>query len=74
MENAPYIVLFWSFFIVIFVIMIASIFISIILMKKSKKQSVPQMKLFGRIFFGIGIICAIPIFLVVGYIMYLHLG
>ena len=74
MEDAPYIVLFWYFLIVIFVIMIVSIFLSIIIMKKSKKQSAPKIKLFGRICFGIGIMCAIPIFLVVGLVMYYYLG
>lgn len=74
MENTPYIVLFWYFFIVIFVIMIALIFLSIILINKSKKQSAPKIKLLGRICLGIGIMCIIPIFLVVGYVMYLYLG
>ena len=74
MENASYIVLFWDFFIVIFAIMITLILISIILINKSKKQSVPKIKLLGRICLVLGIMCAIPIFLVVGYVMYLYLG
>ena len=74
MENAPHIVLFWYFFIVIFVIMIALTVMSIFLMNKSKKQNISKMKLLGKICLGIGIMCAIPIFLIVGYVMYLYLG
>lgn len=74
MENAPDIILFWYFIIAIFLLMIALIIMAIILMKKSKKQSSNKMKLLGKMSLALGIICAIPIFLVAGYVMYLYLG
>ena len=74
MENTPDIILFWCCITAIFVLMITVIFTAIILIKKGKKQNADKMQLLGKISLCLGIICAIPIILVVGYIIYLHIG
>ena len=74
MENTPNIVLFWYLIITLFVFMIALIITSISLIKKSREQNMNKMQLFGKICLVLGIICAIPIFLVIGYILYLYIG
>lgn len=74
MENAPIITLFWYLFIAIFILMIALITTAIILIKKNKKQSDNKLLLLGKMCIGLGIICAIPIILVVEYIIYLQIG
>ena len=74
MENAPNIILFWYFIIVIVVLMIALIITAVILLKKSKRQSTNKMQLLGKICLILGIICTMPIVLVVGYSLYLYRG
>ena len=75
MENAPIILLFWYFIIAIFILMIALMIIAIVLSeKKAKDQSNNNWKLMGKICLGMGIVCAIPIITVLGYILYLHIG
>lgn len=76
MENAPNIILFWYFIIALFVLMIALMIKAIILIKKSKckGQSSNKMLPVGKTCLVLSIICAIPIILVVGYILYLYIG
>ena len=74
MEKAPTIILFWCLLIAIFVLMIALIITAIALLKKNKKQNDRKMQLLGIICVGLGIICAIPIILAAGYIIYLRIG
>lgn len=74
MANAPTIILFWFFWIVIFILMFALMITAIILMKKGKEQSTKTMLIWGRICLVLSIICAVPIIVVVGYILYLRMG
>ena len=74
MENAPNIILFWYLIIALFVLMIALIITAINLIRKSREQNTNKMQLLGKICLGIGVICAISIFLVLGYILYLYIG
>ena len=74
MENAPNIVLFWYLIIALFVLMIALIITAINLIRKSREQNTNKMQLLGKICLGLGVICAIPIFLGRGYILYLYIG
>ena len=74
MENAPTIILFWIFIIVTIILMVASMMTAIILLKKGKEQSAKKMQFIGKICLFLSIICSIPIFLVVGYILYLYIG
>ena len=74
MENAPNIILFWYFIIAIFMLMIALMITAIILIKRGKRQSTNKMQLLGKMCLILGIICTIPIILVVGYSLYLYIG
>lgn len=74
MENAPNIILFWNYIIVIFVFVIALMIAAIILIKKSREQNANKLQLLGKICLGLDLVCAIPIILVVGYILYLRIG
>ena len=44
------------------------------LLKKSKEQSGKRMQFIGKICLTLGAICSIPIFLVLGYILYIYIG
>lgn len=74
MENAPNIILFWYLIMAILVIVIALMITAIILIKKGKRQSTNKMQLLGKICLALGMIVAIPIILVAGYILYLYIG
>lgn len=74
MENAPTIILFWLFIIAIFILMVVSMIEAIVLLKKSKEQSAKRMQFIGKICLTLGAICSIPIFLVLGYILYIYIG
>lgn len=74
MENAPGIILFWYFIIAIFVLMIAFMIAAIILIKNVKNPNAHKMKLLGKVCAVLGHVCAVPIILVVGYIIYLYIG
>ena len=74
MENAPTIILFWFFIIAIFILMVVAMIEAIALLKKSKEQSAKKMQFVGKICLTLSIICSIPIFLVVGYILYIYIG
>ena len=74
MENAPNIILFWNYIIVIFVFVIALMIAAIILIKKSREQNTNKLQLLGKICLGLDLVCATPIILVVGYILYLRIG
>jgi len=65
MENAPAILLFWFFGIIIFIAAIALLIAGMIFIKKGNKK--------GKICLIGGIICAVPVVLVSGYILYLWL-
>ena len=73
MENAPSIILFWYFGIMIFILMIALIILAMILMKKGKKQNIKRMQFLGKMCLTLSIICSIPIILVVGYVLYIYI-
>lgn len=74
MENAPNIILFWYLIMAILVIVIALMITAIILIKKSREQNTNKMQLLGKICLALGMIVAIPIILVAGYILYLYIG
>lgn len=74
MENAPTIILFWYFGIVIFILMIALMIAAIILIKKGKGQSDKRMQFLGKMCLTLSIVCSIPIILVVGYILYIYIS
>ena len=74
MENTPTIILFWLFIIAVFMLMLISMVTAIILLKKGRGQSTEEMRLVGKICLTLSIICSIPIFLVVGYILYIYMG
>ena len=74
MENAPNIILFWYFIIVIFVFVIALMIAANILIKKCRERNAYKLQLLGQICLGLDLVCAIPIILVVGYILYLRIG
>ena len=74
MENSPTIILFWYFIIAVFMLMIASLIIAIVLIKKGKELGNNNWKLMKKTCLGIGTVCAIPIIAVLGYILYLYIG
>lgn len=74
MENAPNIILFGYFAIVILVIIIALMIIGVLLIKRSEKQRSKRLRFWGRICVSLSIICSIPIVLSIGYILYLYIG
>lgn len=74
MENAPDIILFWNLFIIIFVLMIIFIIMAIILLKKNNEHNPDKTHLLGKICLILCTICAVPIILLVGYILYLCTG
>ena len=74
MENAPAIILFWFSIIAIFVLAVVSMIEAVVLLKKSKEQSAEKMQFAGKICLTVSIICSIPIFLVVGYVLYIYMG
>ena len=74
MENAPTIILFWYFGIIIFIFMIALMIMAMILIKKGTEQNAKMIQFLGKIGLILSIICAIPIILVVGYILYIYIG
>jgi len=74
MENAPNIILFWFFIIAILVLMIALMIMAFFLIKKGKGKTTNKAYLLGKICLILGIIFAVPIILVVGYILYLYIG
>ena len=74
MENAPAIILFWCFNLVIFTIMVALMVAAIILMKKGKRQNDKKMLFLGKICLTLSVICATPIIFVIGYILYIYIG
>jgi len=73
MENAPIIILFGYFGIVIFILMIALMIAAIILLKKGNGQSAKMMRFLGKMCLTLSIICSVPIILVVGYILYIYI-
>ena len=74
MENAPAIILFWCFSIVIFTIMVALMVAAVILMKKGKGKNDKKIRFLGKTCLTLSVICAIPIFFVIGYILYIYIG
>ena len=74
MENAPTIILFWFFIIVTIVFMVASMMTAIILLKKGKEQSAKKMQFIGKLCLTLSIICSVPTFLVIGYVLYIYIG
>ena len=70
MENAPGMVLTLYAFIFIFILAIAFLILAIALMIKGKREEKNKCK-WGSICLILSIICFVPIFLVVGYCLYL---
>lgn len=74
MENAPDIILFWGFSIVIFTSMVALMVTAIILMKRGKGKNDKKIRFLGKVCLTLSVICAIPLILVVGYILYIYIS
>ena len=73
MENAPTIILFWFWEILIFVFMTVFLIAAIIIIKRGKIQNDKRKQLVGKICLTLSIICSIPIILVVGYVLYISI-
>ena len=74
MENSPTIILFWVFIVAIFVLMVVSMIAAIILLKNGNEHGAKKMRLAGKMCLTLSIICSIPIFFIVGYILYIYTG
>ena len=74
MEKAPSIILFWYFGIAIFILAAALMIAATILIKKSKAKNAKKTQFLGKMCLTLGILCSIPIILVVGYILYIYVG
>ena len=74
MEQAPAIVLFWYFAIGDLILMTASMVTALILLRKPKEEQTKTQQLLGRLSLILSILCAIPILLVAGYVLYLYLA
>ena len=72
MDNAPNIILFWYFLIAIFILMIAFMIAATVFVKKGKGQEFKGSRFMGKLCFILSAICAVPIILVIGYVLYLH--
>ena len=73
MENAPAIILFWTFGIVLFVLTIALLIAAVILIKKGKDENDEKMQFFGKLCLALSMIGSVPVLLTVGYILYLRI-
>jgi len=73
-ENTPTIIVFWLFMVVIVILMVVSTIAAIIIHKKGKERSTKMVQFIGKICLILSIICSIPIFLVVGYVLYIYIG
>ena len=74
MENAPTIILFWFSIIAIVILIVVSLVMAIVLFKKNAEQYCQKMQFAAKICLTLSILCSIPIFLVIGYILYLRIG
>lgn len=72
MENAPAIILFAYFGAAILVLTIAMAIAAVILLRKGKGQNAATMLTLGRICSALSILCAVPVVLTVGYILYIR--
>jgi len=73
MENAPDIILFWAFGIVIFILAIALLIAAVVMIKKGRRQSDKRIQTFGKLCLTMSIICSVPIILTAGYILYIYI-
>ena len=74
MENTPTIILFWIFTVAIVMLAIVSMIVAVVLLTKSKAQGTKQMKLIGKVFLALSILCSVPVLLVAGYVLYIYIG
>ena len=74
MENTPTIIIFWLFIVAIFILMVVSTIAAIIIHKKGKEQSAKKMQFIGKLCLTLSIICSVPTFLVIGYVLYIYIG
>ena len=74
MEYAPDIVLIWYCGILDLILMTASMVTALILLRKPKEDQTKTQQLLGKFSLILSILCAIPILLVTGYVLYLYLA
>jgi len=74
LKNTPTIIIFWFLMAAIFVFMIVSAIAAIAIHKKGNKQNPKKTQFIEKLCLIVSIICSIPIFLVVGYVLYIHMG
>ena len=74
MENTPTIILFWIFAVAIAILAVVSMIVAIVLLTKSKTQGTKQMKVIGKVFLALSILCSVPVLLVAGYVLYIYMG
>ena len=74
MEHAPVIVLFWYCSIGDLILMTVSMVTALILLRKPKEEQTKKKRFLGKLALAFSILCAIPILLVAGYILYLYLS
>ena len=72
-ENAPIIIIFWFFIVIIFILMVVSMIAAIAIHRKVREGSTQKMQFIGKLCLALSIICSIPIFLVVVYILYIYI-
>ena len=73
MENAPAIIIFWWFGIIVFILMFAFLIAAILFTKKGNTQDRKSMRLLGKICFILCVPCSVPVLLVIGYILYIYI-
>lgn len=72
MENAPSIILFWCFVTAILILMVASMVVALILIKRGSEQRTKVKQFWVKICLSVSIACSVPIMLVVGYVLYIY--
>lgn len=72
MENAPFIIIFWCFVIAVFILMVVSMVVTVILVKKGSQQCGKVKQFWVKMCLTVSIACSVPIMLVVGYVLYIY--
>ena len=74
MEHAPAIILVGAFGIAILILTIVLLAAALVLIKKGRKQREKRLQVLGKLCLVLGGICAAPLILAAGYILYLSVS
>ena len=74
MENAPAIIIFWWLVIASIILMSAFIIAAVLFTKKGNAQDAKFLWVLGKTCLILSMLCAVPVFFVVGYILYLYIA